>query len=565
MTAPTADARSPGRRLLAFLLGLAFTMVCLEVGLRIANGLFRVAQAQRAAGLGTSGEVDEIRLLAVGESTTAVAGNDTNTLLVPSSSWPAQLEEVLNERQQRVRFRVVNAAVMGGTSTSALDLLRVSLPEVQPHMVIAMMGIMDTPADVSRYEDDLPDALRSLRTVQLGLWLAETLRVEHSRNPTDVQTVADLPASGRDGTLMPTGRGYFELRLNDDPVALDQAQVATYLHHTGFTAEAEERLRALVAEEDVGHVALAQLLLGLDRGQDALAVIEAAIAAHPEEGLYFNTLAEIHLRQGRHEQAHAALDRGAASAEAFVEPEIVADFRALERSAIFLSAGEPQAALDAALAAKGGPERAYKNVLPSVFARREKAIGRAYVALGDWTQAERHLLLAMEAEPRRAVSLMWSLTEVYRASGQVDKEAALRQELLARTGRMGEYLELARLLQSQGDGEAVPGLIDDAVRQTPSVSRAFEELDLIAGAEGFDVMLVQYPMFSLDILHAWAPPHAGRHYVDTEDVFDGVVGESYADAGLPVAFSHYSKSGARRVAERIADQVLKVYGLGPAP
>ena len=74
-------------------------------------------------------------------------------------------------------------------------------------------------------------------------------------------------------------------------------------------------------------------------------------------------------------------------------------------------------------------------------------------------------------------------------------------------------------------------------------------------------MVVQYPMFKLDTLKRWAPPATGVYYTDTEHIFDGKVNESYADAGAPVAFSHYSRAGARRLAEQIADTVLEVYSL----
>jgi tetratricopeptide (TPR) repeat protein len=545
-------------------LGTVATVVLLEVALVLSHRAFVAWQASTAERVASGAEQREIRILAIGESTTAVAGNTTNTLLVPGTAWPAQLEAVLHERQDTVRFEVVNAAVMGGNSAAALDLMHDALDRVEPDMIVAMMGIMDTPGDTRDTHARVPDLLSGIRTVQLVAWLVESVRIRQSRAVAEARTVADLPRSGRDGSLMPVGRPAFELRMRTDPVALDQLEVANYLMHTGFSTRSEQILRDLVADRDLGHAALAHLLLGLDRPDAARRVLDAAIPRHPEEGLYWVVRAEIDLRQGHIAAAEATLDEADARMEQFEEPELIADFVALERSAIRLVAGDPMGAIAAAEAARGGSDGNYKGIVPNVYLRREKAIGRAYIALENWAAAEHHLLAAMESQPSRSLNLMWTLTEVYRASGQTEKEAALREELLARTGRVGEYMELARLLRNQGDAETAKRVEADANNQTPSLREAYSHLYRTAQHVGAQVVVVQYPMFPLEPLERWAPPAPGVHHVDTQHIFDGVVAQSYADAGLPAAFSHYSKSGARRVAEAVADTVLDAYGLSEA-
>ena len=563
----TSARRPPWtRRLVALLLGTAATAVMLEVSLVVSYRAFLTWQASTAE-RATSGEAQrEIRILTIGESTTAVAGNATNTLLVPGTAWPAQLETVLNERQDAVRFHVVNAAVMGGNSAAALDLMHDALGRSEPDMIVAMMGIMDTPGDTRDSRARVPELLSGIRTVQLVAWLVESVRIRQSRAVADARTVADLPRSGRDGSLMPVGRPAYELRMGTDPIALDQIELANYLMHTGFSERSEAVLRALTAERDLGHAALAHLLLGLDRPDDAKQVLEAVMPRHPDEGLYWVVLAEIGLRQGDIDAADSALDEAEARIEQFREPNLVSDFIALERSAIRLIAGEPEAAIVAAEAAQGGSDGQYKGIVPNVYLRREKAIGRAHIARKDWAAAEYHLLAALESQPSRSLNLMWTLTEVYRESGQKEKETALREELLARTGRVGEYMELGRLLRNQGDPETAKRVEADANTQTPSLREAYGHLYRTAQHMGAQVVVVQYPMFPLDTLKRWAPPAPGIHHVDTQHIFDGVVEQSYADAGLPAAFSHYSKSGARRVAEAVADTVLDAYGLSePTP
>jgi len=537
------------------------TLVAMEGALWVSHRAFLGWQVQQVSQRTAEGALPEVRILAIGESTTAVAGNASNTLLVPGTAWPAQLETVLNERQDKVRFSVTNAAVMGGTSAAALDLMHDALDRDRPDMIIAMMGIMDTPGDDRGERVGLPRWLEWSRSAQLVAWLSETVRIKQSSAVKDAQTVADLPRSGRDGSLMPVGRHAFELGVSRNLVARDQIALGVFLSNTGHHARATAVLQALIEEEGVGYSALAHHFLGLDRPADALAVMEAAMAAHPEEGLYWVLRSEVEEHQGDTARSLATIAEARERLDVFTESDFIADVLTLRESSLALATGDADRAIALASSVEGEQSRRTRQLAGNQIVKREKLIGRAHMLEGRWTEAERHLLSALANQSDRAVNLMWTLTEVYRRSGQVDKEAELRQELLARTGRVGEYFELARLLRQQGHADAAEQVMDDADRQTPSLRSAYAHLYRAGAAHGAPVVVVQYPMFDLDSIHRWAPPGPGVHHVDTEDIFEGVMAESYADAGLPVAFSHYSQTGARRLAETIADTVAAAYGL----
>ena len=547
------------RPLLALVLGCVCTLVALEGSLWAAHRAFLAYQAGTiSAGAAEDGR-PVVRILAVGESTTAVAGNASGTLLVPGTSWPAQLQTVLNERQDAVHFVVTNAGVMGGTSAAAIDLMHERMGAADPHMIIAMMGIMDTPSDIRDAQNAIPGWLGWLRTAQLIAWLTETHRLKEASTIFTAQTVADLPRSGRDGSLMPVGRHPFELRLRRDPAAKDQIELAAYLSHTGYHERAEQVLRGLISDNGTGYSALAHHLMGLDRVDDALEVMNEARAAHPEEGLYWVLSAEIQAHAGDIDAANQTLHAARERLDTFDLPNVVHTFLQLQEATLLLDQGELEAAIELASTVEPLHNVASRQLVPNEVVAREKLIGRAYMASQQWDRAETHLLNALSAQPDRALNMMWTLTEVYRKSGQSEKESKLRQELLARTGRIGEYLELARLLRSQGDHEAAESVLDDANRQTPSLRAAYSHLYRTAAARGSQLVVVQYPMFPLRTLHRWAPTATGVHFTDTEHIFDGQVADSYADVGAPVAFSHYSKAGARTLAEAIAETVLTVY------
>jgi hypothetical protein len=156
------------RKLLALLLGLLTTLVALELGIRVGYRSFVRAQARANLSELQPGD-DAIRVLCMGESTTAVAADPEGRLLVTSSSYPAQLQEILSQRPTTHRYEVLNIGMMGGSSGSSLALLEDTLPALKPQVIVAMMGIKDTPSERLPGLGALPGWLAALRTVQLAL------------------------------------------------------------------------------------------------------------------------------------------------------------------------------------------------------------------------------------------------------------------------------------------------------------------------------------------------------------------------------------------------------------
>lgn len=75
----------------------------------------------------------ELRVLTIGESTTAHTGNFT--------AWPEMLEKTLNE--QGIKTKVFNVARPATTTSFLLQRLPNQLEKFKPHIVISMMGIND--------------------------------------------------------------------------------------------------------------------------------------------------------------------------------------------------------------------------------------------------------------------------------------------------------------------------------------------------------------------------------------------------------------------------------------
>jgi tetratricopeptide (TPR) repeat protein len=543
------------KKLASLLLGLVFTFALVEGGLALAYRGFVWAQARKNRAAAAEGEV---RILAIGESTTAVAGDPTGRYLTPETAWPAQLERVLNERQDRITFRVMNNGIMGGTTASSMDLLEMTLPELRPQVIIAMMGIKDTVSDPDT-ERGVPGWAASLRTAQLVGWLLEGEGLKREAVVTDVEDAEEIPESMRemDG---PTRNYVMETRVLEEPYsgALPGLKVSLYYWYISRPEKAERYARQAIEEYGVGYNVLAQVLASVGRRAEAREVLEAAAAEHPEEGMYLAVLASLLVEAGELDAAQEVLEQIEEGMAGYSQPEIVRNYQLLSLADIQRERGQYQEALETLDAVKPEFLGRYKELFPAPELLKEGGLGQVYLALKDWDLAERHLRRALDWNPRRHVN-MFLLSRVYRETGQTEKEEAVRRELLRTTGRMAEYFELAKLFKRSGAGDRVPALIADAVAEIPSLKESYKELYALVEREGIQLVVMQYPSFSEEALHLYAPEKEGVIFIDNEHVFDADPDGYFFEPKFPHSFSHYTDSGARVLAEEIADVLLPLY------
>lgn len=121
--------------------GLLLGIILLEVGLRI--GGFVLLHFQERANLASLKEKGEFIILCLGESTTQAGG---------STSFPRQLEKILNHRDLGIKFTVINKGISGTNTAHIAAGLKENLKKYHPDMVITMMGINDGPGTIV-YED----------------------------------------------------------------------------------------------------------------------------------------------------------------------------------------------------------------------------------------------------------------------------------------------------------------------------------------------------------------------------------------------------------------------------
>ncbi len=178
-------------------------------------------------------------------------------------------------------------------------------------------------------------------------------------------------------------------------------RVASFLLRWGHFAEALPLIRRLAHEQPSGILYrswLGECLLGLDRVEDAGAVLRALMAEHPKSPMAGSALVDLLLAQGRHAAAFDACQ------ELFRPPagERVAAWEKL--AAYHLAAGEPAHARACcercqALRAASAQERGEELVLPGPFLR---LLARVHAACGDDAAAAATLRTAAHQEAEEA-------------------------------------------------------------------------------------------------------------------------------------------------------------------
>lgn len=145
--------------------GVLACFLLLEGGLRLAGFVFMQAQqARNQKALTTAGAV---RVLCLGESTTALGG---------AHAYPRQLEQILNQDADERTYRVINKGVPGITTDDILMGLDVTLKKYDPHVVVAMMGINDEDGDGLSWEERMLYSSRVVRLLRLiGRHAAQSL------------------------------------------------------------------------------------------------------------------------------------------------------------------------------------------------------------------------------------------------------------------------------------------------------------------------------------------------------------------------------------------------------
>ncbi|TBR18665.1 hypothetical protein EPO66_01295, partial [bacterium] len=148
------------QRIGLIILGIILFTVIVEVILRIAGFVYLFSQECRNQLSYNRFNPKQYRILCLGESTTACEGE---------TSYPRQLEAILNRKIAGLEFSVINKGAPGTDTSGILGELEDNLKKYKPHMVITMMGINDN--------DNLVNNISNRRASSILKMVVKDLRI----------------------------------------------------------------------------------------------------------------------------------------------------------------------------------------------------------------------------------------------------------------------------------------------------------------------------------------------------------------------------------------------------
>lgn len=495
--------------------GLGLCVLLLEIGLRVAGALFLWQQEQ--ANRETLESRGEYVVMCVGESTTAMGGPE---------AYPAQLEEVLNERGGGRRFTVLNKGIPGTDTSAIIAQLQQNLEAYEPNVVVAMMGANDFAGAIPHDGKTAVERTGfpySLKVYKLAALLYHQV-AGPATTPQKMTGKKGPPPDEKSKSSLDRDKIGRQSDLDADPLTAVYAGLGRHFEEEGRQEQAEAMFLEVVKRHPSMQAWL-DLALHYERLEEhdkSAPAFSAAVAADPDNGF-----------------AHFALGR---------------TYRKLDRF--------EEAAREFEVAVRLNPYDANGHV----------SLGLCYEALEKFEEAERAFLEGLELAPQHN-RVFIRLADFYERRGEHEKFEELIPLVLDKNGSHVVVGRMARYYHRTGNREkaAEYAALADRLRLTywhEMTEQNYRHMLQVLREKGLKLVAVQYPTRSVEPLKRMLPDHEDVFFVDNEELFKTALEEypyeeifwdnCYGD------FGHCTGLGNRMLAENVALEVLAALGIDGA-
>ena len=547
------------RQKIAFIiLGLFLCFILLEAGLRLGEFVFLSLQEHR--NIVSLKQKGQYRIMCLGESTTAFGGN---------SSYPAQLEEVLNRRNIGIKFSVINLGIPGINTTFIVNRLEDNLSRYKPDMVITMMGAADG-SEMLPYEDERTSKtcifLKSLRTYKLTrlIWshMITKLRKAGFCVPAgNNQTAKRLHQDSLKNKFkeMHKEQNFFQDEQSfKDALVLDPKDERAYNERAfieGKPAEVEQAFKKaleLNPDSDSVYIKLGKFYLVLGRFTEAEQAFKKALELNSDNDSAYTELGRFYLVRGRFAEAEQVLKKALKlnpkNERTYIE---LAWVYTRQRRLV-----ETEQVLKKALRLNPKNEKTYIE------------LGGIYLALGKFTEEEQALKKALELNPENERTHI-ELGGIYLEQGRLTEaeqmfkrvaESDLKYSAYGYGGLATVYCEMGNNELSRMCAEKANSLREQYYR--PVTVNNYRKLkQAVLDKRKLRLVCVQYPVRSIAPLKKIFEAEEGVVFVDNEKIFkDAIKKEGYKKYFFDMCggeFGHCTPKGNRLLAGNIANTILK--------
>jgi len=499
------------KRIIAIFLGIIFSIILLELVLRLGGLAYSFLQEYRnrisAYQKGT------FRILCLGESTTAGGGKQ---------SYPRQLEKILNQRNIGIKFSVINEGIPGIDTSYILNHLEENLNKYHPDMVITMMGSNDR---YIKYYENIPEAnttlFRNFKTYKFLriLWMNVINKLKKPAVYSAAQLILGLKSCYAQQSNPQQDEESLKRSVERNPDS-DEAYLKLGLFYREQAqypqmAEALQKAIQLNPKSDMAYAQLGWHYLKEKKYSQAEEFIKKALELNPGNPEANVALGEFYLSRAQPAKAEEAFRKA-------VE-------RNPKHSWAYNELAKCVRRKDLVLA-----EELYKKAIELSPKDYRIYIDLAYIYIKEakFTQAESTYKRALEFNPDNA-RIYGGLATVYQAIGKHELAQQCYQK--------------ANTLRSQV--------------YSPITYRNYHQLKRVLDRKGIKLVCMQYAVLSIEPLKKMLQGEEGIVFVDNEKVFKDALSRAiYTDYFLDMfggEFGHCTTLGNSLLAQNIANVILR--------
>lgn len=530
------------QKLLLIIFGLFLAVILLEIGLRIAGGIVLLLQERHNH---LTFNPNEYRILCLGESTTALGGED---------SYPSQLEALLNLQSHPKKFTVINKGVISTTTDDILAHIEQYLDIYKPQLVIVMMGINDKAylqgANKTLWWEDLKYYLKNFRVYKLFHLLYE--HISHRINKTNTIIDADELSHAEEGknqqleNFLKLVIAQFMDRYHEHMLAYNQYQKD---RHLAQALQEEQYAIQSLNQTGLACIELARRYRLKNKHQDAQNILQQAIVLTPNNTSVYQELGELQLAKGDYAQSVKSFQKAL-----LLDPHNTDVLPGLARAYRQEHAPEAFIVYDK-----------YLQIKPQDY--------WVYIELAQWLREEKHDDIAIDYL-KRAIEIGPDFEQGYIDIGQIlddlgqfeKEEAFYLKEISLHPKRYRLYQAIGQLYQKQGKEELSRKYLSKAVGQ--AIADYYPEtfvnyalvLDRIL-SRNIKVFVMQYPLKDIAPLKDYLGQRNGVTFVENKQNFKLALTKQgfsyYFKDNFAYNFGHCTRAGNELIACNLADIILK--------
>jgi tetratricopeptide (TPR) repeat protein len=523
--------------LLAF--GLLLTFVILEAGLRLAGVLVLYLQERHNH---LSFDPNEYRILCLGESTTALGGED---------SYPSQLQEMLNAKLIPKKFSLINKGIISTTTNTILAQLDRNLNTYKPKLVIVMMGINDRVYlhDTKKvlWWESLKYHVEDLRTVKLVRLLYAHITHRASRFPKagaeEISPVNENDPQQLENFLK------FVMVNSIQSFTKHSAAASVYAHNHQYTEATTEIQLAQKSLNEAGLAAveLARRLRLQGLFPQAQNILQQAVSFAPKNAAVYQEWGELYLEQ----------DQGEPALKAF-------------QTAFDLDPKNSEVLLGLARAwHQQNNDNAF--IFYNGYLQNNPQDYWGYIELARWLREAKHYGPA-QSYLEQAIKInatfddaFVDLGEILGNEGQDSQEEALYlKEITAHPQSTRLYQALGQFYEKHGKADLAQEYFQKAAsHQMPEYCPAtLVNYKLLVDkilSRHIQVIIMQYPLRSIGILKDYLGNRNGVIFVENKQNFKKALSEQaysyYFKDNFAYDFGHCTRAGNELIARQLSDVI----------